>query len=472
MSKTRGNPKKASLGYTIGNYCIRGIGFLTLPIFSRLLSTADFGLYNTFASYEGILFIIIGIALHTSFKNAFLKYKDGFRDYIADCVGLCVANGIIFLIGTLVVSLVIPSLSVQYAVLMTAGSFSTAIIAYYNAYLSIYYQSGSYIKIAGINAVGNVVLSFILILTVFQNERGMGRIYGKTLPIVFISVYLIHRLWKTNKPCFRKEYLRFAVYYSLPLVPHGLSQVLLSSSDRIMISKMIGNAEAGVYSFAFTLSSIVGVTYSSLEQVFSPWFYEAFQSKRFGDIRRNANSYLFSMSLLTIIVMLVCPEATLLIGSARYEGAIALAVPVMLGGYFSFLYSFAAVVEYYHEKTRYIAMGTLFAAVVNVILNFLCISHWGYTAAAYTTLFTYFLYFVFHCMIAGRIMGGRKLYNIRFFAVVIVAVNLCGIITQILIPYPFPRWIMALVFGLIFLVYAEKTFGIKEFLNAKLNGKV
>ena len=174
------------------------------------------------------------------------------------------------------------------------------------------------------------------------------------------------------------------------------------------------------------------------------------------------------MSLLTIVVMLVCPEATLLIGSARYEGAVALAVPVMLGGYFSFIYSFAAVVEYYHEKTRYIAMGTLFAAVVNVVLNFLCIRRWGYGAAAYTTLFTYFLYFVFHCVIAGRILGGRKLYDVRFFAVVIVAVNFSGMITQILLPFPLPRWILAFVTGLVFLVYVEKTFGMRAYLKAKL----
>lgn len=44
--------KRAGVGYTIGNYLIRGLGFLTVPIFSRLLSTADYGFYNTYTSYE------------------------------------------------------------------------------------------------------------------------------------------------------------------------------------------------------------------------------------------------------------------------------------------------------------------------------------------------------------------------------------------------------------------------------------
>lgn len=64
---------KAGLGYTIGNYCIRGIGFITVPIFSRLLSTSDFGLYNTFLAYEAVVYIFISLALNSSVKNA--KYK-------------------------------------------------------------------------------------------------------------------------------------------------------------------------------------------------------------------------------------------------------------------------------------------------------------------------------------------------------------------------------------------------------------
>ena len=59
--------KRAGVGYTIGNYLIRGLGFLTVPIFSRLLSTADYGFYNTYTSYESILFIFVGLALHTTF---------------------------------------------------------------------------------------------------------------------------------------------------------------------------------------------------------------------------------------------------------------------------------------------------------------------------------------------------------------------------------------------------------------------
>lgn len=469
MDEVKGDPKKAGIGYTIGNYLIRGIGFITLPIFSRLLTTEDFGFFNTFISYEGILFIIIGMAFHTSFKNAYLKYPDKFRDYISDCVGICLIIGTVFMMSAIILTFFIKSLTLQYAIMLIAGSTATALVAYYNAYLGIYYQSSSYLIIAGLNAIANVIVSLGLILTIFSNDRGMGRIYGKTLPIIFISFYLVYRLWKTNKPRFSKEYVRYAFRFSLPLVPHGLSQVLLSSSDRIMISNMIGNSEAGIYSFAYTLSSIVSVTYASLDQVWSPWFYESFKQKRFGDIKRNANTYMSLMSLITIIVMLICPEATLIIGSAKYESSIALAVPVIVGGYFAFIYNFAAVVEYYHEKTKYIAMGTILAAAINVFLNYYFIQKCGYVAAAYTTVFTYFLYFIFHSIIASRILNGRRLYNTYFFALMLLFVVIMAILIQFLFEWVFLRWGMAIILGIFTVIFAEKQVHFTNMFLHKLN---
>ena len=50
---------KAGIGYTIVNYFLKGLGFITVPIFSRLMAVSDYGIYNTFLSYEGMLYLFI-----------------------------------------------------------------------------------------------------------------------------------------------------------------------------------------------------------------------------------------------------------------------------------------------------------------------------------------------------------------------------------------------------------------------------
>ena len=55
IEKNRYNGIRAGLWYTIGNMLIKGIPFLTLPLFTRLMSTSDFGIYNTYISYDCFL---------------------------------------------------------------------------------------------------------------------------------------------------------------------------------------------------------------------------------------------------------------------------------------------------------------------------------------------------------------------------------------------------------------------------------
>ena len=56
---------RAGAGYTVGNYVIKGLAFLAVPVFTRLMSTAEFGTFGTFSALESILYLPAGLALHT-----------------------------------------------------------------------------------------------------------------------------------------------------------------------------------------------------------------------------------------------------------------------------------------------------------------------------------------------------------------------------------------------------------------------
>ena len=64
MSKESGESRviKAGIGYTVGNYLLKGLSFLTVPVFSRLLSPAENGIFNTYLAYQTILFLLVGMA--------------------------------------------------------------------------------------------------------------------------------------------------------------------------------------------------------------------------------------------------------------------------------------------------------------------------------------------------------------------------------------------------------------------------
>ena len=121
-------------------------------------------------------------------------------------------------------------------------------------------------------------------------------------------------------------------------------------------------------------------------------------------VKTIASRYAFGIFVFSVIVMLSAPELIWLLGTEEYREVIYVVIPIVLGGFFSFLYTIPVQVEYYYEKTNYIAMCSCGAAVLNIILNWFFIPRYGYIAAAYTTLVTYLIYFVFHYLIVKKIV--------------------------------------------------------------------
>ena len=74
--------KKASTCYLIGNIFNKGIAFLTVPIFTRILSTSDYGIVTTYNSWIGIVSMLLGFALHMAIRSSFIDYCKYDSDYL------------------------------------------------------------------------------------------------------------------------------------------------------------------------------------------------------------------------------------------------------------------------------------------------------------------------------------------------------------------------------------------------------
>ena len=76
-----------------------------------------------------------------------------------------------------------------------------------------------------------------------------------------------------------KQQLQFFIGFAWPLVIHSLSYLILAQADRIMIGKILGNSEAGLYSVAYSIASVIIVVQSAALQVLSPWIYQKMDAK-------------------------------------------------------------------------------------------------------------------------------------------------------------------------------------------------
>lgn len=453
---------KAGIGYVIGNYLLKGLTFFSLPIFTRLLTTSDYGIYNTFIAYESIFFVIIGFAIHSSFKNAKYKYEEKYDEYVSSSFLLIIISFIIWFLIIFFFSFIllnIFNLDRISLYMLVLYSFSSAVISCVNSYLSLNFQYKSFIIISAINAISNILLSIILINTAFSSEKYLGRIVGTTIPAFLISIVLITIFFLNKKPKNCVQYWKWGLNYSLPIIPHGISQVILNQFDRIMIQNIIGSSEAGLYSFAYNIYTIINVTTTSLGNVWEPWFYEKMHNKEYPLIKKRSSEYVIGVLVFTLCVMLISPEIIKILGSESYWDAQYCVIPIIGAGYFTFLYTIPSSVEYYYSKTKYIALGTMGAALLNIILNYIFIYRYGYVAAAYTTLFTYLIYFFTHYVISRKIFKE----NIFNFKIILLSITiLLGMIffINVFINNMIIRLIILIIVLIFSIFYEEKEFGL------------
>lgn len=85
----------------------------------------------------------------------------------------------------------------------------------------------------------------------------------------------------------------------------------------------------------------------------------------------------------------------------------------MLGIICQYIYTHYVNIELHLKKTKYVSFGTIFAALLNIVLNVMFIPEYGFVAAAYTTLFSYISLLLIHFIITRKILH-VKLYNDSF----------------------------------------------------------
>ncbi len=471
---------KAGLGYVIGNYLLKGLVFLTIPIFARLLSPSDYGTYNTFVAYESIGTIFLGLAIHSSYKNARYKYSEEqngimlFEHYVSTTITFLVVSTLLWFLGFFFFSDPLSNvLGLEKNCLYFLAPFcmGNAIIMCFNSYMGLQYKFKNYLLIATVNATTSIILSIILIKTIFNSQRYMGRIIGTTAPIVIIGIIIAIYFIKKARPKNYTNFLSWGIKYSLPIVPHGLSQIVLSQFDRVMIYRMIGTTEAGLYSFCYNIYMIFFVTINSLDNVWGPWFYEKMHSKDFNQIKNISTLYTLMMSFFAAILIFISPELVKILAPSSYHDAIYCVIPVVGAGFFVFLYNIPASVEYFHEKTKYIAVGTMSAAVINILLNLYFIPAFGYVAAAYTTFATYIIYFLFHYILAWRIEQ-KCLFDTK--KIIFISLGVISIVfgARALIDEPIIRWSVAVILGVILITFEELKFSFfKKKIRKMKNGQ-
>lgn len=421
---------KAGITYTICNILLKGISFLTVPLFIRLLTTDEFGRYNVFISIEGIIYIFSGLTIHASIKNAFYDYRTCYAEYVKNCVYLDFFNSLLILCVGLVAGYFFQNeigLSYIEIVLLVIGGFCNALTNIYTSKLVMEYKANNFMFVSFLAAITSVCLSLLFIFTVYADDHYFGRVLGGICSQVLVSIFIIFLIFKDGFSSVNIKQWRYGLKISLPIIPHGLSQMILSTSNRILIKYIYTASKAGLYSFTYTISLAPQLIFSSISNVWEPWFFEKMDSGDTKSIKKSSTMFCLLISISFILFSCLIPELVKIFATEEYYEIIDISIIVMMGVYFATLYYIPCEVEYFYKKTTYIAGSTLTCAIFNLTLNIILMQFFSYKVAAYVTLISYFLYFAFH-MCMTYVITKQMIFDLkRMVFIILVSVFLMSL---------------------------------------------
>ncbi|MDE5753718.1 MAG: oligosaccharide flippase family protein [Oscillospiraceae bacterium] len=441
-------PLLASAALMFTQLIQKGLQLITAPIYTRLLTPDEYGQVSLFFSWYEIMVIFTGLCLSKGvFNNGMMEFKSErdkytFSMYSLTFLSTCVVGSVVILFSRFIynfMKLPMNLICYMFVLLLFEAALSLWTVRQRFEYK---WKLTTFITLSlAVLAPTVGILSVILL----PKYHVYGRIIGERT--VFLLVYLFFVIYHARRAKFKisTQFWKFALKFNLPLIPHYLSLHILNHMDRIMIASIIDESAAGIYSVAYSGAAVIKMFWQSINASLIPWTYEKCEKKDYKRLNDVTIVLVFTYAMICIIFMFLAPEIMQILAPKSYHEGIYIIPSVVAGVYFSALYYIFANVVYYYKMPKYVMIGSVVSAIVNIILNAIFIPIFGYIAAGYTTMASYMLQ-VFVDYIAMVKILKFNIYNMKIIGSVSATVVLVGIALSFVFEYTIVRYLLLVIF--------------------------
>lgn len=397
----------------------KGLDVFSASILSRVMSQEQYGIIATFISWQSVIFIIATLNMSSGvFGNGMKDFKDDKHSFmfsiliLANVTTLALAG--IYVLAYRFLQPIVDMSATLMLVMLLYCLFMPA-YAYWMGKLRYEYNHKSLPIVMMIVSLCATALAIIFVLQVNEGQKAAAKIIGSESPFILAGVVSAVYLLISSKARIKKAYIKYAFNFSLPLIPHYLSLYVLASSDRVMITKIIGSDATANYSMAYNIAALLLILWNAIDASYVPWIYQHMENGNTTEIRKRGSLLLSLFALVALICALFSPEIISILAPPSYYSGIYVVPSVTVGVFFMACYALFMRIELFAKKTKYSMISTAIAAALNITLNLLFIPRFGFIAAGYTTMICYALLALFHAMILRKI-GFGHVYNLRYIA--------------------------------------------------------
>lgn len=368
-------PTKASIWFIISNVVLKGISFFTLPIFSRLLTTSEYGIVSVYTSWVSTISIITTLTIWGGvFNVGMVKFQDNYKQMLSAFEGLAIFITMFFFIITLIFIEKVSFLLGISKILVICIFIEILSQIPFNLWATEQRYKYEYKKLVIVTIIIAIVspLSGILAVKSTTHKIEAKIISNLVIQMIIGIILFIHNQF-SGKNFFNKNFWIFGFKFNVVLVPHYLSTQILNQSDRLMINKMCGSSDAGVYSVAYNFALLLSLITNGINSSLTPYIYQCLKDKKTENLKNSTTLIVLIVAIISIGLICFVPDLFKFMLPKSYYPSLKVIPPVVLGAYFLFLYPLFGSIEFYYEENKYITIASVIGAMANIILNLIFI---------------------------------------------------------------------------------------------------
>lgn len=394
-----------SLIYGLGQLAVQLVGFLIYPILTndRFFSVEDFGIWNILAPTMTIMTIIYSGGLSTGFFKFFINTESPDQRYSAFHSSMFIVA--VFGVITTMITLPVLALGLRasgssiqwpYFALAMVTAFANAVIG---ICLAVYRAQGRAKQFVAINSLRFVLMSLLIAIGVIIFQGGLwGLLIAYSASATLVGIYLTVKTFAGfQKTAIQKNLRSKILKFSLPLMPTQLAGWILSVSDKFLIGILLGVTEVGLYSAGYQIALVTNAFFiGPFSLAWGPFmFREGVKTDGPLKIARLLEMYTIIGGIFVTPLIFLGPEIiAFLNGNITYVPSYRVIPPVALGYLFFGYYLFYSTGLNLTNRTVYFPIITGSVGILNITLNLILLPRWGYVAAAWVTLISYFTLFI------------------------------------------------------------------------------
>ena len=405
---------KGASVYLVSNILNAVIPFLLLPILTRYLSPAEYGQIAMFQTLLTGIGTFIGL---NAIGAANRKFYDGdidetvLRQFNGSCVHILIVSSFIAFIGIFIFK---NQLS-EFLAIPTSWVLATVIISFFGFITTMrlgQWQIRSQAKWFGVLQVSsslvNMLLSLLFVIILTQGAQ--GRIDAQVITGILAAIIALIWLYKDKLlqiKVWKPQYIKEALLFGVPLIPHHVGFFLISAVDRFVINQKLGLTDAGIYMVAVQLSSAMAIIFDAINKAYVPWLFERLKRDNYEE-KKQIVKYTYVYFILALLVagiaFLIGPFFITLIAGDKYSEAGKVIGLLCLGQAFGGMYLMVTNYIFFAKKTGRLAVVTISTGIINVILLFVLVSHLGLIGAAMAFAISKLIQFIMTWFLVSKII--------------------------------------------------------------------